>query len=58
MLDENEWNIFLNPYALPNYLNEAMWKEMLFYNRLYLAIGTILAILAGIFKLQDREKFI
>jgi len=58
ILDENEWNIFLNPYALPDYLNEAMWKEMLFYNRLYLAIGTILTMLAGIYKLQDREKFI
>jgi len=58
ILEENEWNIFLNPYAVPDYLNEAMWKEMLFYNRLYLVIGTILSILAGIFKLQNREKFI
>lgn len=58
ILDENEWNIFLNPYAIPDDLNEAMWKEMLFYNRLYLVIGTILSILSGIFKLQNREKFI
>jgi hypothetical protein len=58
ILDENEWNIFLNPYIFPDYLNEAMWHDMLFYNRLYLVIGTILSILAGIFKLQDREKFI
>jgi len=56
--DENEWNIFLNPYAFPDFLNEAMWQEMLFYNRLYLVIGTILSILAGIYKLQNREKFI
>jgi hypothetical protein len=58
VLQENEWNIFLNPYAVPDYLNEAMWQEMLFYNRLYLIIGTILSILAGIYKLQNREKFI
>lgn len=58
ILEENEWNIFLNPYAYPDWLNEAMWREMLFYNRLYLVIGTILSILAGIYNLQDREKFI
>jgi hypothetical protein len=58
ILDENEWNIFLNPYNLPDYLNDAMWQEILFYNRLYLVIGTILSILAGIYKLQNREKFI
>jgi len=58
ILSENEWNIFLNPYAVPDDLNDAMWQEMLFYNRLYLVIGTILSILAGIYKLQNREKFI
>lgn len=58
ILSENEWNIFLNPYDVPDDLNDAMWEEMLFYNRLYLVIGTILSILAGIFKLQNREKFI
>ncbi len=58
ILGENEWNIFLNPYSVPDDLNDVMWQEMLFYNRLYLAIGTTLAILAGIYKLQNREKFI
>jgi len=58
ILGENEWNMFLNPYNVPDDLNDVMWQEMLFYNRLYLAIGTTLAILAGIYKLQNREKFI
>ena len=58
ILEENEWNIFLNPYDVPDNLNEVMWQELLFYNRLYLIIGTILTILAGISKLQNREKFI
>lgn len=58
ILEENEWNIFLNPYDVPDNLNDVMWQELLFYNRLYLIIGTILTILAGIFKLQNREKFI
>jgi hypothetical protein len=58
ILAENEWNIFLNPYQMPDSLNETMWHEMLFYNRLYLAVGAVLAILAGLFRLQKREKYV
>lgn len=55
---ENEWNIFLNPYSLPESLDPAVWQEMLFYNRLYLFIGSIIAILAALYRLQKREKFV
>jgi hypothetical protein len=57
-LDESEWNIFLNPYRLPDTLTQTMWLEMLFYNRLYLTVGITLAILAGLFRLQKRETYI
>jgi len=55
---QSEWNIFLNPFDLPDSLSPVVWLEMIFYNRLYLIIGTALAILAGLYKLQMREKFI
>ena len=55
---QSEWNIFLNPFRLPGSFSEALWLEMIFYNRLYLFIGTILSILAGLYKLQNRERFI
>jgi hypothetical protein len=58
ILGENEWNIFLNPYKMPDSLNPALWNEMLFYNRLYLFIGSLLAILAALFRLQKRESFV
>jgi hypothetical protein len=58
VLEENEWNIFLNPYDLPDSFSPVVWMEMLFYNRLYLIIGAALAILAGLYRLQKREKFI
>lgn len=58
VLDENEWNIFLNPYDFPESLSPVVWTEMLFYNRLYLIIGSALAILAALYRLQKREKFI
>ena len=57
-LEQSEWNIFLNPYDFPDSMTQAMWQETLFYNRLYLIIGTVLAVLAGLFRLQQREKYI
>lgn len=58
ILGENEWNIFLNPYRFPDTLTQTMWQEMLFYNRLYLTVGIALALLAGLFRLQKREKYV
>jgi len=58
ILSTNEWNIFLNPYDFPDNLSPVVWSEMLFYNRLYLLIGSSLAILAALYRLQKREKFI
>jgi len=58
ILGENEWNIFLNPYAMPVTFSQELWVDMIFYNRLYLLIGTILAILAGLNRLQKRERFV
>lgn len=58
ILDDSPWNIFLNPYDLPNNVSEEIWVEVVSDNHLYLFIGTLLSILFGMFKLQDREKFI
>ena len=55
---QSEWNVFLNPFQMPDSLSPLVWLEMLFYNRLYMFIGTLLAILAGLYKMQVREKFI
>jgi len=58
VLGESEWNVFLNPYEMPATFSQELWVDMIFYNRLYLIIGTILAILAGLNRLQKRERFI
>ena len=52
------WNIFLNPFDIPNRLNEMIWKEITMKNRIFLAVGTVLFVLYGLFNLQKREKFI
>ena len=58
ILQNSEWNIFLNPFDLPDEISEAIWKTVIANNRIYLLSGTILSILLGLFKLQKREKFI
>lgn len=58
ILENSEWNIFLNPYDFPGDVYISVWDETIFYNRLYLFIGSALTILAGLSRLQKREKFI
>ncbi len=58
VLDESKWNVFLNPFYVPSDIDPMIWFEMVFYNRLYLFVGTVLSILMGLFRLQKREKFI
>ena len=57
-IGNSEWNLFLNPYAIPSDMNEAVWAETTFNNRLYLFIGTVIAVLYGLLNLQKREKFV
>ena len=58
ILENSEWNIFLNPFDLPDEISEAIWETVISNNRIYLLTGTILSILLGLFKLQKRERFI
>ncbi len=57
-LNRTMWNIFLNPFSIPNRLNEMIWKEITMENRIFLAVGSLLFVLYGLFNLQKREKFI
>jgi len=58
ILERTMWNIFLNPFDIPNRLNEMIWKEITLKNRIFLAVGTVIFVLYGLFNLQKREKFI
>ena len=53
-----EWNIYFNPFDMPSDLNETIWEERVFYNRLYLACGGVVTLLSGLINLQNRERFI
>ena len=57
-LERTMWNIFLNPFSIPNRLNEMVWQEVTLKNRIFLSVGSVLFVLYGLFNLQKREKFI
>jgi hypothetical protein len=58
ILRNSYWNIMLNPYDVPRDLNQEIWAKIIFKNRIFLTAGSIVFILAGMLKLQRREKFI
>ena len=57
-LERTQWNIFLNPFNIPDNFNEVIWAGLIIKNRIFLAIGILVSILYGLFNLQKREKFV
>jgi hypothetical protein len=56
-LRKSQWNIFMNPYDLPYDVNEATWAIITLKNRIILISGSIVFLLAALYNLQKREKF-
>ncbi|OQX84897.1 hypothetical protein B6D60_08610 [candidate division KSB1 bacterium 4484_87] len=54
----HKFNLFLNPFSVPSDMNEAVWADATFNNRIYIFIGTIISVLLGLIMLQKREKFV
>lgn len=57
-LENSKWNIFLNPFSLPDETNINIWTDVISNNRLILMVGAIISILWGLINLQSREKFV
>lgn len=56
-LRKSPWNIFLNPYDSPYDVTEATWAIITMKNRIILIAGSVIFLLAALFNLQRREKF-
>ncbi len=52
------WDIFLNPFSLPQNINETIWAGIITDNRIFLLAGSVFAVLYGLLNLQKREKFL
>ena len=57
-LERTQWNIFLNPFEIPDNMNQVIWQGIISKNRIFLAVGMLIFILYGLFNLQKREKFV
>lgn len=56
-LRKSQWNIFINPYEPAYGVNETSWAIITAKNRIILVTGSVLFLLAALFNLQKREKF-
>jgi hypothetical protein len=54
----NKYNLFLNPFAMPSGMNDAVWADTVFNNRIIILSLLIICIIAGLIMLQKREKFV
>jgi hypothetical protein len=57
-LENSKWNLFLNPFDMPDEMSEIVWADVIINNRIYLLVGTAFVMLMGLFNLQKREKFV
>lgn len=56
-LRKSQWNVFLNPFTPAYDVSETTWAIITLKNRIILITGSILFLLAALFNLQKREKF-
>lgn len=57
-VERTQWNVFLNPFQIPNNFNEIIWQGLITKNRIFLGVSMIVFILYGLYNLQKREKFV
>jgi len=57
-LDRTLWNVFHNPYSIPDKMNEMIWSQISQHNRIFLVVGSLIFLLWGLINLQRREKFL
>lgn len=56
-LERSQWNVFLNPFSPAWNVSETTWAIITMKNRIILIIASVLFLLAALFNLQKREKF-
>lgn len=57
-MSNSYWNVFLNPFSMPNETHPLIWQNTLLKSRLFLSIGGIVWLMIGFLNLQKREKFV
>ena len=58
ILEDTLWDIFLNPFDTPRGFSQVAWQQIVWKNRVFLCVGTIVFILGALLNLQKRERYI
>ena len=58
ILAVSKWTVFLNPFDVPLDKNPQIFYNTLFDNRLIILLSSFIFLLVGLYKTQNREKFI
>lgn len=58
VLGRSKWNVFLNPFDVPIDKNPEIFYNTVFDNRLIILLCTVIFLLIGLYKTQNREKYI
>ena len=58
ILRVSKWNLFLNPFDVPLDKNPELFYSVVFDNRIIILVASVFCLLAGLYKMQNREKFI
>ena len=57
-LEDSRWNLFHNPMTQVDAYETLLWAETTLYNRIYILVGSVVATMFGLLRLQKREKYI
>ena len=58
LFEDTLWDVFLNPYDMPREYSELAWRQIIWKNRVFLSVGTVVCILGALLNLQRRERYV
>lgn len=58
ILEDTMWDVFLNPFDVPRNFGQLAWQQIIWKNRIFLSVGTLVFILTALLNLQKRERYI
>ena len=58
IVEETLWDILLNPFADPRQYTQLAYEQIVWKNRVFLSVGTLVFTLGALLNLQNWEKYI
>ena len=58
IVEDTLWDIFLNPLRTPRGFTTPAWQKVVWQNRVFLSVGTVVFLLGALLNLQRRERYV